>query len=175
VVLRFEACIENYKPEDCTRKFIVKVHLSDDTISIWESRRNNSGHDEGKFSERSRKMNEDTGTYYKPQDFFVGALVNINREPFRLIRADEYTLGFMNDFAPAFPVADVGTIAKKLSAIQPDLEPTGIIKADALCNLCQKHEIGISDHEIITVLRACGEPGTSNIQIPKLIETMHGR
>jgi hypothetical protein len=172
IALRFEASMDNYKPEDCTRKFVVCVYLSDDSVSIWESRRNNSGHDEGKFSERSRKRNEATGEWYKPQDFCVGATVILNSVPFKILRADEYTLKFMEEFKAAFPVADMDTIASKLTPIQPELAPTGAIKADAFIALCKKYEIALTEHEVITVLRNCGEPGTSSILIPKLIEAL---
>lgn len=172
IALRFEACMDNRKPEDCTRKFILVVYLSDDSVAIFESRRRNSGHDEGKFSERSKKRNDATGEWYKPQDFSVGKIVTLQSQPFKILRADEYTLKFMEEFKAVFPVANIDTIASKLTAIQPELSPTGVIKADELSDMCKKHAIELSDHEIITVLRSCGEPGTSNVVIPKLIEAM---
>lgn len=79
---------------------------------------------------------------------------------------------FMEEFAEAFPVASMDAIARKLAPIQPELQPTGVIKADALSALCKTHAIDLNDHEIITILRACGESGTSEIVIPKLIEAL---
>jgi len=172
VALRFEALMENYKPEDCTRKFVVAFYLSDDSVGVFEMRRRNSGFDEGKWSERAKRKNESTGEWFKPQDFVIGAAVTLNSAPFRLLKADEYTLKFMEEFPELFPVASIDAIARKLTPIQPELEPTGVIKADAFSALCKKHEIELNDHEIITVLRACGESGTSDIVIPKLIEAL---
>lgn len=172
IALRFEAFMDNHKPEDCTRKFVLAIYLSDDSVGVWEMKKRNSGHDEGKFSERSRKRNETTGQWYKPQDFSIGATVILSSVPFKILRADEYTLKFMEEFKMAFPVADVEAIAKKMAPIQPELAPTGVIKADALSDLCKKYNVALSDHEIITVIRQCGEPGTSDIVIPKLIAAM---
>jgi len=90
-VLRFEACMVNDKSEDMNRRFIVNFFLADDGVAIWEQKTRNSGHVQGKFAERSRKPNPATGTWFKKEDFFVGATIVLNGTPFKLHAADGYT------------------------------------------------------------------------------------
>merc|ERR1719456_563340 len=110
-VLRYEACMANSLPEDEKRTFIIGVFLADDSVAVWELRQRNSGHSEGKFAERSKKSNRATGSTFKPQDFFVGADVEINAVPFHILKADEYTLRYMEEHADTFQMANTGNIA----------------------------------------------------------------
>lgn len=167
-VLRFEAKMANQLPEDASRKFIIGCFLADDTVAVWELRQRNSGHSEGKFAERSRKINPATGTSFKPQDFYVGADVVINSVPFSIHKADEYTLNFMDEHVDDFPMANPKAVAAKIAAVgSVGTGPT--ISPDQLIGAAQAAGISLTDQELITTLRCCAAPGTSAIAVDKLM------
>ena len=65
-VLRFMARLDTNRPIDMDRTFIVSFFLSDDTISVFEPEKRNSGIVHGKFIERS-KLATPTGGYYQAE------------------------------------------------------------------------------------------------------------
>lgn len=168
-VLRFEAKMANQLPEDSSRKFIIGCFLADDSVAVWELRQRNSGHSEGKFAERSRKINPATGQSFKPQDFFVGADVVINSVPFSIHRADEYSLRFMEAHTDQFPMADPMKVAVKIAAVKGSIGPGPTVSPDQLISAATAAGVAFSDQELITVLRCCAEPGTSAISVDKLL------
>jgi len=95
VNIRFLAKFVSPKKEDRDRRFIVTFYLNNDTLGVFEKFERNSGFVGGKFLERSRVKNTDSNEYFKASDFFVGAIININRYMFELIEMDEYTRKFM--------------------------------------------------------------------------------
>jgi hypothetical protein len=95
--MRFLAKFIDPQSEDKNRRFIVTYYLNNDTVSIFEKFERNSGFIGGKFLERARLKNPATQEYYTAQDFYVGAQVRINRYPFEIIDADEFTKRFMEN------------------------------------------------------------------------------
>jgi hypothetical protein len=94
--LRFLAKFSNPQSEDKDRRFLVTYYLNNDTVSVFEKFKRNSGFIGGKFLERSRQKNPHTYQYFKPADFFVGAKLSINNFDFDLLEADDYTTNFIN-------------------------------------------------------------------------------
>ena len=90
-VLRFKANIVSSFPEDRDRKFIIAFFLADDTQSIFEPPQRNSGIVGGKFLERGKYKNAETGKYFTPSDLEVGKVVRFNAFRFEIVHADEYT------------------------------------------------------------------------------------
>ena len=82
------------KPSNGGRLFVLMLFLEDDTITIREPPRRNSGHIGGNFLCRSR-VKKDEKNYYTPEDFSVGANVTVNSQVFEIVEADEYTLRYM--------------------------------------------------------------------------------
>merc|ERR1711998_364788 len=168
-VLRFEAKMSNNLPEDKARTFVIGVFLADDTVAVWETRKRNSGHTEGKWAERSKKRNPATGQFFKPVDFFVGAQVDINGAPFMISKADEYTLKYMEQNPEVFGMAGITEVAAKISGLKAAPEFTGMIKPDDLRAMAQaKLGYTLEDQELIAILRACAQPGTSDISTSEL-------
>lgn len=88
--------------ENSTREFIICFYLADDTISVYEHARRNSGFKESEFFKRSPIQLPGQPTFtnkpplcYTPQHMFVGATLIINSFHFVLINADEYALRYM--------------------------------------------------------------------------------
>merc|ERR1719473_2155433 len=94
-ILRYEAVMDTNAPEDICRKFIIGIFPADDTVAVWESPIRNSGQVEGKWAERAAMYDKATGKRMLPYMFYVGTVVTINAVRFHLIRADEYTLKYM--------------------------------------------------------------------------------
>ena len=65
-VLRFFARLDTNRPIDMDRTFIISFFLSDDTISVFEPEKRNSGIVHGKFIERS-KIKKPSGEYYQAE------------------------------------------------------------------------------------------------------------
>jgi len=156
-VLRFEARMMSGQRDDSSRRFIVAVYIADETLAVWEPRQRNSGHTEGKFAARTRKNNPDTGNWFTPQDFFVGAVVTINSMPFQLVHADEASFKLMEDLGHDFPVADVGSVLRKIAPARDELVNIESLLPEHLQNIVQNHVgVELCQHELITLSRACG-------------------
>lgn len=111
-------------PENLERQFIVRFYLIDDSISIFELTKRNSGNCTTKYLISFevlefmnlffsgfrrclflRKMpvmlpkqdifSSKKPEYYKPGDFYIGACLNINEFHFSIISADIYALRYM--------------------------------------------------------------------------------
>eukprot|EP00823_Brevimastigomonas_motovehiculus_P004863 TRINITY_DN3324_c0_g1_i1.p1 TRINITY_DN3324_c0_g1~~TRINITY_DN3324_c0_g1_i1.p1 ORF type:complete len:608 (-),score=185.75 TRINITY_DN3324_c0_g1_i1:312-2135(-) len=98
--LRYLAKLAKCPSEEKDRRFIITYYLNNDTVSIFEKFERNSGFVGGKFLERARVKNPDTGEYYKSTDLWVGAQVMLNKYLFEVIEGDEYTLAYMNKAHP---------------------------------------------------------------------------
>jgi len=130
--------------------------LSDFTTKVFEKRQRNSGHVEGKFADRRKLRNPETGTDFCPTDFYVGARIMVNCATFCLSRADEYTLALMEELSEHFPYSDRGMIVYKIRSLveSPGLSASSI-SPPALNNLVKKELKGcLVDHELVTLLRA---------------------
>merc|ERR1719482_2066723 len=62
---------------DKNRVFIFRYFLSDDTLSIFEPPQRNSGFIGGKFLERGKHTNVDTGKFFDKDDFKVNGKIHI--------------------------------------------------------------------------------------------------
>mmetsp|Transcript_1341 Transcript_1341/g.2931 ORF Transcript_1341/g.2931 Transcript_1341/m.2931 type:complete len:633 (-) Transcript_1341:206-2104(-) len=159
-VLRFEASCDTRQPEDAQRKFIVGIFLSDDSVGVWEIKQRNSGQVEGKWAERSRKKNVATGTWFCPQDFFVGQTVTINGTPLYIRRADEYSLKYMEAHRREFPMCDIFEVMRKLQPLRDSPEARDAAAGGSKMTpqnlqqmMAEMFGVEITDQEVITVMR----------------------
>lgn len=98
VVLRYTAKLNTTVPEDVERRFIISYYLADNTLSIYEPSKRNSGIVEGKFLER-RKYKNVTGLrpFIEPTDLAVGGNVTINSYSFQILSTDVFTENWMKE------------------------------------------------------------------------------
>lgn len=158
-VLRFQGQMINGKTEDSNRRFVVAIYLADDSVGVWELRSRNSGHAEGKFAFKSKKQNPETGTFFVPKDFQIGATVVVNSTPFKLVRGDDSTLKYMEKNPKEFPVADIRCIGRKLRGLQEELFlKAETVTAEDVQQLAEER-LGcyLDPHELVTLRRGCGE------------------
>jgi len=180
--LRFEAVMANGEPEDVTRRLIITLYpeTMPITLSVFEMQARNSGHMGGRFAERSRITNPDTGKYFELQDFFVGQTVTIAAQPLHIVKADEHALQFMEARPTEFPMASPDACAKRLSPLAGEREMRDEvgIDPDRLKELGADHGVHISDHEVITLLRhfnaGVAEGGTPLISGPRALQAIIG-
>lgn len=118
--LRFECVMDSAKNEDQGRRFILVYRLSDDMITVYEPPVRNSGIIGGKFLERTRVAKPDSAPhqpqFYGPQDFYIGAVIEIFKHRFRIVNADHYVLKFMEDHADQIPASTIESLRASLGA-----------------------------------------------------------
>jgi len=178
-VLRFEAKMVNGEPEDETRRVIIAYYPADETCAVFELSSRNSGHMGGKFQEKGRKRNPDTGSWFGLGDFYVGATVTIAAQPFHIVRADEHCLQYLEGRPREFPYADPGACVHRLAPIADEMEMQNDsgIDPDRLKELAADAGLHLIDHEIITLLRNFSvdtEEGVPLISGPRVVEAIRG-
>jgi hypothetical protein len=172
-ILRYEAIPENKVPEDAKRKFVIGIFLADDSTAVWEVRQRNSGCVEGKFRERGMTVNPATGKNFRPGDFFVGGLVSLSAMPFRIVRADEYTLKYMESTPDEFPQSSIGLLSLKLSPLADQLDPSeGMAPEDFRDFVKEKIGIELTEMELVTLLRETCDPATARVEFGKLLDAI---
>ncbi|XP_033360421.1 EF-hand domain-containing family member C2-like isoform X1 [Bombus vosnesenskii] len=175
-VLRFRAQMISNVPANQDRQFIIRVFLMDDTVSIFELARRNSGFRRCLFQKRMPMMlpNQEVFVskkpdYYKPEDFYIGARPNLNGFIFEITSADVYALRYMELHCDKFAKANAKLIVEKLrQTLKPVYkeflqlcEPAQSIDGDVrvlpyekLREVLGKYMEGkITEHEIITIAR----------------------
>jgi hypothetical protein len=157
------------KPEDVDRTFIIAVYLADNTVAVFEPPMRNSGIIGGKFLERSRATDPTRGgVYYEPHDFFVGAMVTIYSQPFKIHKCDQYTLNFMEANVADFPLADVERVvaaikSPELAAACAAKAPEGPIDVVDFRAALAEGGVELKDQEVIALLRKYDADGTGAI------------
>lgn len=176
-VLRFECKIVNGQPEDEIRKLIVGYYLADHMVAVWETPVRNSGIMGGKFSEKCRMINPDTGKYFALTDFAVGKYVTIKSHPLMVTRADEHALQWTEQNPELFPYADPRRCARRLLPARdlPQFNDPSGVDPDTLKDLAYSVGVDLIDHELITLLRFFGVDemdGVPAISGPKVLAAM---
>jgi len=170
-VLRFECKMVNGEPEDELRRLVIAFYPADDETAVFEVPVRNSGHMAGKFADKRRIMNPDTGEYFKLADFFVGQTVRIASQPLQIIRADEHCLQFLEARPEEFPYADPVACCSRLAPLanEPEMNDPKGIEPDRLKQLAYEAGVPIVDHEVITLLRRFGIEGESATDNPRIL------
>ncbi|CAF2231585.1 unnamed protein product [Rotaria magnacalcarata] len=113
-VLRYEAMMDG----DCQRKFLIVYRLADDLISVYEKPLDGYGCSTRKFLERIRipkpDSHPDVPMYYGPNDFYIGAHIELFKHPFIIIDADRYVLKFIEENRLQFSQHVIDSLRQKL-------------------------------------------------------------
>ncbi|KAJ3039649.1 EF-hand domain-containing member C2 [Rhizophlyctis rosea] len=104
VVLRFAAGLKTNRQVDKDRRFVISLHVADDTVSVFEPRSRNSGVVGGKFLEKQKIGRPDGCGVYGVGDFAIGAELTFFHHPFIITGADEYAIKFMDNHPEMFPL-----------------------------------------------------------------------
>jgi len=172
-IMRFEGRMLNGREEDETRRFIIACWVADGSVAVWEQKKRNSGHSEGKFALKSRKKNIATGTWFKPSDFYVGGVVEINSSPFLLLKADECTLKYMEETPEEFSVASIPHILSKLEPLRSQLQQATEIQPEELQELAKSADVQLTAHELVTLARAAGDESRGAIPTEFILQRLN--
>jgi len=185
--LRYLAKFENPSVQDMDRRFIITFHLADNKISVHEKNERNSGFIGGKFMQRSKLKNPDTKTWFKPNEFYLGASLVINRFKFKLIQADEFTLRFMEGDSGLFPCADIDRICKDLAKMfenqsahirkifrRLDKNKDGRLCYGEFRDFLIGNGFQLNEHEVVTLCRKFDSDGNGEINLVEFARLVHG-
>jgi len=161
-VLRYMARLDTNRPIDMDRTFIVSFFLSDDTISVFEPEKRNSGIVHGKFIERSKQA-KPTGGYYQAEDLYMGAVVTFRSHNFIITDADEYVMNYAEKHQ--FPEADLDRIMSVICDNVPEASLTGEVREaeamayDNFIEFLESHcHMKLSQHAMLVVARHYANP-----------------
>jgi hypothetical protein len=180
-VLRFECKMVNGQPEDEIRCLVIGYFPADHMVAVWETPKRNSGFTGGKFMEKSRKINPDTGRYFELTDFAVGKYVTVKAHPLLVTRADEHALQWTEANPEVFPYADPWRCAARLEPVRdaPELNDPRGVDPDTLKEVAAAGGVDLIDHELITMLRFfCventeGVPAISGEKVQAAIDALY--
>jgi len=163
-ILRFKCHMVTQNRVDSSRKFIITLYLCDDSIQIYEPPSRNSGIIAGKWLQRTKLKNPETGSLFKAADFEIGKVLTINGTKFQIDEATEYAMSFMEADPDEFPQADLVRIVEDLrSTIKQKGENSrelfrvysdhGRMGIEQLRSLYSALGLSITPHEAMTVMR----------------------
>jgi len=190
MILRFLATLLNPKPADESRKFIIQVHLEDDTVQIREPPQRNSGHKGGIFLARGKVMMDavlgvtDGATRgFQPQDVHVGGTIKILSHKFVVHDADEYTFKYMEENPKQFHYSDLTVVRSalqqrqevisRLILTQPGLA-TRTVAYDECELLFKRAGLGLVKQQVVTLLRVLDPKKLGNIKMTKILKYILG-
>lgn len=106
----FTAPVKPLKPLDLNRHFVLSLHAIDGSVSVIE---------EGATAHVSHgKFLEKIFTEHDAADFFVGAEVAVNGSyRFQLLKADQFTLRFMETYCNVFPMSNAMAVLAKVTGV----------------------------------------------------------
>merc|ERR1711907_752775 len=104
---------------------------------------------------------------------YVGCLVQLSAMPFRIIRADEYTLKYMESNPEEFPQSSVGLLCLKLSPLAEHMDPSeGMAPEDFRDFVKEKIGIELTEMELVTLIRETCDPATARVEFGKLLDAI---
>jgi len=176
-ILRFEAKMVTGQPEDEIRRLVISYYPMDDTIMVSELQARNSGFTGGRFSQKIKMKNADTGVYFTLADLAVGKFVTIKAHPMVIVRADEHCLQYCEAHPEQFPYADPVLVARKLEPLrnEPQLQDEGGADPDLIKYLALQAGVDLIDHEVITLIRFFAMEGQETgpkVSWEKVVATM---
>jgi Ca2+-binding EF-hand superfamily protein len=145
-------------PINADRVFRITVHLDDDDIAVFEPPTRNSGLNQGIFQKKMKTKDSATGQVLTRKDIFVGAVVTIKAQKFKV---------FEHEKSKAAPVADVPSIIatlrlKLLDASHSmgkmfrkfDLDHSQTMSFVEFQNMLNYYSLGLTKYEAITLFKA---------------------
>jgi len=165
---------------DMDRVFVISFFLSDDTVSIFEPPVRNSGIIGGKFLERKRVYNVDTGRHFSETDLFIGAKVILDDFRFELLEADEYSLNYMESNDDVFPNSNISMCLDALAGradvnrlrevfLEMDTDASGFVSGDELMHALRNLGINLVPQQVVTLVRHFDRNNDNRISIEEFL------
>jgi Ca2+-binding EF-hand superfamily protein len=165
---------------DTDRRFVLNFALDSKEITVFEQTKANDGRQGGKFLERTKVKNPQTGDYYKQSDLYIGKQVVIFNHHFILTDLDGFSMSYMQEHPDLFPYADVERIKTKLASKYPasnveqlhqrfqasDKDGSGTLDRAEFIQCLQLEDL--NEQEIATLLREFDRNGDGHISYKEL-------
>jgi EF-hand domain-containing protein 1 len=185
-VLKFLCSLENPKPADETRKFVIQFKLEDDSVQIMEPPQRNSGHKGGTFLSRG-KIQTDIGNGEKrpmlPEDIVVGAIAQIRAHRFVVHDADDATYKHMEEHPDQFDFSNIKMIGAKLSSKKEMIQKLILsipglqgmtVKYEDIDQLFRRADIHLLKQEVVTLLRMLDPQRTARVRMTQVLKFIMG-
>lgn len=187
-IIHFLATLNSRNRNDQIREFVVSYHVDDTAFSVTELLVPNSGFRSGQFLRKTVINNPKTGNPYKPQEIYVGAIVNLGGWEFTLQEASKDSLNIMEAKSDIFVKTDLTEIQKiirntlKSSNIsipellvkfqRVDFDKTGSVPIRELQKIFSACGIDFGDQEFLTLFRRYQIDQTENFGYQGFIESL---
>jgi len=165
-VLRYTARFANPKPEDVDRLFVINFHLCDDSLSIHEPPQRNLGIVTGKFLEKGVYLNQNSGKFFEPEDFFPRNTIKVFNHEFQILDMDKYTEKKMEDPSVVDCSIDLVAVLEKLRESMRqqfplvrdlfrrfDSDHDGVLTFNEFWKALQKFGFLLSDEELLVIMK----------------------
>ena len=163
-ILRFKCHMISRNAIDASRSFVLTYYMSDDTIQVFEQPQRNSGVIAGKWLQRTKLTNPETGRPFQASDFEVGKILTINCSKFQLDEATEFAMSYMESDPDNFPQSDLVRIVTEFqtaikakgydaNTIFESNSARGKMSISGLIAAYQSVGLSLSRHEAITIMR----------------------
>lgn len=184
-VLKYLCTIENPKPADESRRFVIQFKLEDDSIQIMEPPQRNSGHKGGTFLSRGKVQIEENGVKRPmlPEDIVVGSVAQIRAHRFVVHDADEFTYKFMEENPDQFLFSNMANITNKLRKNSEILKKlilsmaglqTMTVKYEDLDTLFKRAGLDLLKQEVVTLLRMLDPRRTARVRMTQVLKYILG-
>jgi len=179
MILRYEAILADPTAVDAQRKFIIQVHLEDDTFQIREPPIRNSGHKGGIFLRRCKLETHDGSKPLKPYDVYLGALVQILSHNFVVLNCDQFTFKFMEESATDWVYSHLPTLLTKIRPKQDVLRKlllttsalTSRTMAPAdMAEVLKRAGLDVNTQEVYTLFRAVDLARTGVVKMTHFVK-----
>jgi hypothetical protein len=165
--------------EDADRKFIIQVHLEDDTFQIREPPIRNSGHKGGIFLSRCKLETHDGSKPLQPGDIYLGGTVEILSHRFRVLNCDQFTFKYMEENCRTWMYCNLQLVLqkvhpkrdvlKKILLTYPGLA-SRMMDADELQAATDKAGLGLVKQEVCTLFRAVDTTFAGTIKMTQFLK-----
>lgn len=165
-VLSFSASLISNNRDDQLRDFIVTYTIEDQSFSVIEKVVPNSGFPGGRFLQKMRIANPETGEPYEPSDLMIGTDICLNGWKFHLYDASEGTLRKMETLSDTFKQSNLDEIMAKLGnqirsrfndfktqILRSDRQKRGRIPKEQLFDALEQIGVELEPQEKITIFR----------------------
>lgn len=164
---------------DAQRKFIIQVHLEDDTFQIREPPIRNSGHKGGIFLSRCKLETHDGSKPLQPGDIYLGGEVEILSHRFKVLNCDQFTFKFMEENCKTWTYCNLQTVLhkirtkkdviKRLLLTAPALQ-SRMMDVPALQEMLEKTDLNLVKQEVCTLFRAVDVTFSGSIKMTQFLK-----
>lgn len=164
---------------DADRKFIIQVHLEDDTFQIREPPIRNSGHKGGIFLSRCKLETHDGSKPLQPGDIYLGGTVEILSHKFHVLNCDQFTFKYMEENNKTWTYCDLQQVLRK---VYPKLEvlkkliltypglASRMMEVDELQTILEKAGLSVVKQEVCTLFRAVDTSLCGSIKMTQFLK-----